>query len=75
MATFTTTWYDQHTRAPISDDLSAHDAYAVSLCEVDGSHVVESEKGTALYAWCERGHQWQHTYSASVQAGAWIERP
>lgn len=74
MATFSTKFFDSHTREEITDpqDLDAHDSYSVSVCDEDGTRVSFAAPGQAETAHCQRGHRWQEAFTAPGQFGGWI---
>lgn len=73
MDTFTTKFFDSHTKQEITDprELDAHDTYARSICDEDGSRVRIASVGTSEVAHCERGHRWQQTFAAGTDGG-WV---
>lgn len=78
MASFTTKFFDSHTKQEITDprELDAHDTYSVSTCDEDGSRVHMHAPGTQQLAHCEKGHRWQETFAHASRvgrSGGWIE--
>jgi hypothetical protein len=75
--TFTIAWYDQHTQQPIpqSDDLNAHDAYAVARCDLDGSAVTLPSRTSGQTAYCAHGHRWLYVGGSVEEPGAWRQVP
>lgn len=67
MATFTSRWFDADTKEVITDDIAAHNAYAVVTCDEDDTPVTIMAVGTAEYAQCRNGHRWQHNFVTNDQ--------
>lgn len=69
MATFTSKFFDSHTKREITNpqELDAHETFAQSVCDEDGSRVSIEAVGTSELAHCQRRHRWQNNFQ-----GAWI---